>query len=391
MRPLILVGFAEALSAPEVVFSLSRAGFRLRLFTRRGTPSRLARRLGIELIEITAPEEDIDAARADLLAACGGADGLFALDDVSLRLATDIAGQTGPLVHIHATGERAEAGLNKGTQLMAARAAGLDVPDGPILRSPDDLPANHPVPAIAKPMDAIEIRDGRIVKGDVHYLMTSDDVARFRALPRLDGPLIVQPLIAGIGEGVFGHATADGVVEWSGHRRLRMMNPHGSGSSACEVLPPDETMRARAETMMTALGWRGPFMIELLRDANGTAWFMELNGRVWGSMALARRNGFDYPAWAAEAAFDPDFVPMRGPERRQTVRHLGREILHLLFTLRGPKTDFHRDGWPSFPRSLLAVLRPGRPSGFYNHDPRYPGFFIADALDTVKAALRKRK
>ena len=40
-------------------------------------------------------------------------------------------------------------------------------------------------------------------------------------------------------------------------------------------------------------------MIELLRDRDGVAWFMELNGRTWGSLALARRLGLEYPAWAA--------------------------------------------------------------------------------------------
>ncbi len=36
---------------------------------------------------------------------------------------------------------------------------------------------------------------------------------------------------------------------------------------------------------------------------------MELNGRTWGSMALARRRGLDYPAWAVQAALDPEFEP----------------------------------------------------------------------------------
>ncbi|MFK7751196.1 MAG: hypothetical protein AB8B51_01480 [Sedimentitalea sp.] len=391
MRPLLLVGFAEALSAPEVVFGLTAAGFRLRLFTRKGTSSRLARTLKLDLVEVTAPEHDIAATRADLLRACDDVDGLFALDDVSLRLCTDLAEQTKGLRHIHATGARAEAGLNKATQLAAARAAGLDVPDGPILNLPDDLPENIALPVIAKPVHAVELRDGKILKDDVHYLMNAQDVARFRALPSLAAPLIVQPLIHGTGEGIFGHATTEGVIGWSGHQRVRMMNPHGSGSSACRVLTPDPDLCKRIETMMMALDWRGPFMIELLRDDKGTPWFMELNGRVWGSMALARRNGLDYPVWATESAFDPDFTPQQGPERQDTVRHLGRDVLHLLFALRGPKTDFHKQGWPKFLHSLPRVLQPATGRAFYNYDPRHKGYFIGDAVDTVRATLRKRK
>jgi len=391
MGPLLLVGFAESLSAPEVVFSLLNAGYRLRMFARKGRTSRLARTVGAEIVEITAPETDIAAAQQDLVAACKGVDGIFALDDVSLRLCADIAGQTPDIRHIHATGDSAEVALNKETQLRVARAAGLSVPDGLILHTPADLPQSHPVPAIVKPMHAVETVQGRITKGDVHYLMTREDVQNLREADALPGPLIVQPLIHGVGEGVFGHATPTGVVQWSGHRRLRMMNPHGSGSSACEVLEPDPVLRGKIEQLMRDLAWRGPFMIELLRDAQGTAWFMELNGRVWGSMALARRNGLDYPAWAAASAWEPDFQPQRGPQRRQSVRHLGREILHLLFLVKGPKTAFHRANWPRLSQSLLGVFRPGKAAGFYNYDPAHRFFFLADAWDTVASALKRRR
>ena len=47
------------------------------------------------------------------------------------------------------------------------------------------------------------------------------------------------------------------------------------------------------------------FMIELLRDRTGKVWFVELNGRPWGSMALSRRQGFEYPAWHVKLAIDP--------------------------------------------------------------------------------------
>ena len=88
-----------------------------------------------------------------------------------------------------------------------------------------------------------------------------------------------------------------------------MMNPHGSGASACRLNPVEPGLSEAAERMMTGIGWRGPFMIELLRDDAGTAQFMELNGRLWGSTALVRRAGFDYPAWAVAQALDPGFAP----------------------------------------------------------------------------------
>ena len=59
------------------------------------------------------------------------------------------------------------------------------------------------------------------------------------------------------------------------------------------------------------------FMLELLRDAAGTPWFMEVNGRPWGSMALAVRRGFDYPVWAVRRrSTRPSSPSRRTPSRR---------------------------------------------------------------------------
>ena len=145
--------------------------------------------------------------------------------------------------------------------------------------------------------------------------------------------------------------------------------------------------------MLAAIGWRGPFMVEFLRAADGTLWFMEVNGRLWGSLALARRAGFEYPAWAVAQAAQAGFVPTRDPAANgpATVRHLGRDLLHLLHVLRGPRTVFHRAGWPRFWPTLQAVLRPGPRSGFYNFDPRWPGFFLRDAVAVVRQAWGNRQ
>lgn len=82
------------------------------------------------------------------------------------------------------------------------------------------------------------------------------------------------------------------------------MNPQGSGSSACisQAVPPD--VKPKVEALIAEAEWRGLFMVEMLRDHSGKAWFVELNGRPWGSMALSRRQGYEYPAWHVKLAMD---------------------------------------------------------------------------------------
>jgi hypothetical protein len=218
--------------------------------------------------------------------------------------------------------------------------------------------------------------------------MEAADLDRLPPDDRLSYPALVQPLIAGQGEGIFGFAAAGGITAWSGHRRIRMMNPHGSGASACRLRPVEPGLMEAARRLMTGIGWRGPFMIELLRDAAGTAHFMELNGRLWGSTALVRRAGLDYPAWAVAQALDPGFAPPEvQPRDPGVVRHLGRDLVHLLFVLRGPQSAFHRAGWPRFWPALGAVLRPGPGRQFYNWDPGHRWFHLRDAASTVGHSL----
>src|SRR5262249_50389743 len=111
------------------------------------------------------------------------------------------------------------------------------------------------------------------------------------------GPLLAQPFVVGAGGGVFGLATHEGGKAWGGDRRLRMMNPQGSGSSACISQLVSEDIRANVTRLIERTGWRGLFMVELLRDEQGQLWFVEFNGRPWGSISLSRRQGLDYPHW----------------------------------------------------------------------------------------------
>lgn len=386
----VLIGFANALAAPETVFSLLQAGHDVRAFTRRGARASILKRLPLGApIEITPPEGDADAAAEDLRAALRteAIDVVMGLDDVSLWLIDRAADQT-PAASM--VGPSLRYALDKEAQIEAARAAGLAVPPTAIVRGADDVPVDFEFPAIVKPSAAIELENGRLKKGDVHYLTRHADAANIPQLPADAPPFLMQPLIHGVGMGVFGFAGADGPTAWFGHRRVRMMNPHGSGASACAAAAPDDDLKAAAERFIRAIAWRGPFMIELLRGADGTPWFMELNGRLWGSTALARRMGFEYPAWAVAQALDPSFRPTPpAAAEGMEIRHLGRDLLHLLFVLRGPKSDFHRVGWPKFLGSMARVLTPVRPSRYYNFDPSFPTFFLKDAAETVMHALRR--
>lgn len=390
----VLIGFANALAAPEAVFSLLAAGHRVRAFARKGERPPILRHLPLgAAIEITPPEEDADAAAADLAAALDNPaiDVVLGLDDVALWLVEHAA--AGKAVKLaNAVGAPLEVALDKALQVAAAESAGIATPLTAFVRRAADVPAAMTYPAIVKPSRAIERAGPGLAKGATYFLENPADAATVPDLPESAAPYMVQPLVRGVGEGAFGYATANGVVAWFGHRRLRMMNPHGSGASACEPAPPEPALREAVERFLEAINWRGPFMVELLRDADGKPWFVELNGRLWGSTALARRMGFEFPAWAVQQALDPAFQPKQPPELpARTIRHLGRDLLHVLFVARGPKSSFHKVGWPKLLPTICAVLKPHRRNRFYNYDAAHRWFFLKEAISTVIATLRRSR
>jgi len=369
----VLLGFADSLAALESAWSLEAHGFEVVAFTRQGIRPPLALRKSVTVVDVTPPEEDAEACVRDLADVIGRFEpvAVLPLDDQAVWVCSrtkDLAPIAGPV------GEAARFALDKSEQFAAARDAGFAVPV-----------EGDKGPWMVKPTLAVVEADGRLQRPTGTIARTPDEVEAAKA--RIAGPVVVQRAVTGVGEGVFGIATEGGVEAWSAHRRIRMMNPRGSGSSACRSIPVSEPLRVATERLIGGLGWRGLFMVEVLRDDAGTPWFMEVNGRPWGSMALAVGRGLHYPAWAVELALDPGFrppIPEDSPHR--IYRHLGREIVHLAAVMRGAKgSDAGR--WPGRLETLRA-MRPRRGDRWYNWRRGEARVLLRDAWATVASQLK---
>jgi hypothetical protein len=387
----VLIGFGNALAAPETAWSLLESGARVVAFVRRGTRCALRRSRDVEMIEITAPEQDARAAVADLRAAVAderfGA--LMPLDDTALWLCSAAAAGVLPVPVVGPTGAAAQLALDKSLQVAAALRAGFAVPRTHHVDTTADLAALSEFPIVLKPALAMAERDGRLARGTAYVCANAAELAA--AARSWDGaePMLAQPFIPGVGEGLFGLAGPAGLTALSAHRRIRMANPQGSGSSACESIAVDPQLAEAAERMLVGASWRGMFMLEFLRGEDGTPWFMELNGRPWGSMALARRLGLEYPSWALRRLDDPGFEPAIQPRSGQVCRHLGRELVHLMMVMRGPRSAA-LTSWPSRRETLRQVLRVRRSDRWYNWRPGELGLFVEDTVRTVQAHVPSR-
>jgi predicted ATP-grasp superfamily ATP-dependent carboligase len=397
-KPLVLMGFAEAQSAPEVAWSLADAGFEVWSFGRRDRRSALGRSKYAKVLEVTPPEIDAQATVDDIFSVANAANRagagrtgvMLPLDDATVHLCGQAAMPpgwklAGPLF------SDAKLALDKKVQVEMARAAGFLVPETMVASTTDEaLRYAGCFPIIFKPADAISFKDGRLRKGRNWICANRAEFERAVASWQGNGTFLIQPFLYGAGEGIFGFATVHGVEAWSAHRRLRMMNPHGSGSSACVSQPVPEDLKGPAEKLVKDTGWRGLFMIELLRDDSGKRWFVEFNGRPWGSMALSRRQGLEYPAWNVKLAADPQWCPPKSETAASTLvcRNLGREIMHLMFVLRGRNSSAIRN-WPSFWRSAAGVLNISLRDSFYNFRRDDLKVFVSDCYYTIRDQVFK--
>jgi predicted ATP-grasp superfamily ATP-dependent carboligase len=398
----ILVGFAEALSAPETVWSLLDGGFPVIAFARKGRSSALRYSRHVVCHEICAPESDLQASLSDLRALMASIQAkaedaqliFFPLDDKAVWLGSKLRLNDRWLL-AGPSGAQAELALNKCVQTRMAREAGFNVPETLLVRNSNqalDFAKRVGFPIILKAADCVPEYQGRVYSCRKWICANQGELESAIKEWKERVPLLAQAFVRGVGEGVFGLAAREGIRAWSGHHRVRMMNPQGSGSSACASQEVSPELKSTVEAFISKAAWRGLFMIEMLRDDSGKLWFVEINGRPWGSMALCRRQGLEYPAWHVELAMDERSPAGASVPSGPAIlcRHAGREFMHVLFVLKGPKSNA-LSKWPSFWKTIGDVVRFHSKDGLYNWRRDDPRVFIADFYYTIHDNIFKSR
>jgi hypothetical protein len=197
---------------------------------------------------------------------------------------------------------------------------------------------------------------------------------RIRLLAGEDVEAVLQQPVDGVLEAVVG-IVADGRLHGLVHQRSAGLWPTPSGvTSRARTVRPDRRLVAGAERLLGELGWSGLVQLQFLRTPDGTPFLIDLNGRFFGSMALALAAGGNLAdAWARQALGEP--LPSL-PEARPGVRFLwaAGDVRRALVERRGGLLP-----------DLASVLRrlPGSvPSVWDRHDP-------GPALSVARERLRR--
>ena len=108
---------------------------------------------------------------------------------------------------------------------------------------------------------------------------------------------LVQELVEGSVTNLCCFAASGEIVAVHQYRSLRRMGWEGN-SILREVTETDPRLVDHARRLLRNLGWDGVAQVAfIVRESDGASWYMETNGRFWGSMQGSVAIGWDFPYW----------------------------------------------------------------------------------------------
>jgi len=181
-----------------------------------------------------------------------------------------------------------------------ASSAGLETPPTLAL-TPSELGRRSDeleYPLVVKPLTSFtSSREGGLQRTPVRVASSPSELQEI--IDGSDGERrLIQPYLTGELMAVVG-VSWHGEVVCSSHQVARRIWPPRSGISAyAETVPRDSEIDRGVARLLGSLGWSGIFEAQFV-SAENTHYLVDLNPRVYGSMALAVAAGLNLPAiWA---------------------------------------------------------------------------------------------
>jgi FAD-dependent urate hydroxylase len=268
--------------------------------------------------------------------------------------------------------------LDKLVLAEAASAAGLPAPDSELCPGREAaLAAAHRFgfPVVLKAARAVFQLGGARRPGSVRV---SDGESLVRLLPRYGNPCMVQRAEAGPILSFGGVLAGGRLLGTAVSRYLRTWYPEAGNVSFSETVEPPRGLSDRIVTLLSIVGWEGIFEVELIARPDGSLSTIDLNPRVYGSLALAIAAGANLPAlwcrWLVGGDPNPEVA-------RPGVRY------------RWEDADMRHFLWQARRRRIGAaarVLRPRRRTVHPHFRLKDPGPLAARALALARTAAGRR-
>ena len=177
---------------------------------------------------------------------------------------------------------------------LAEAATVLDVP--PTTPATDEALAAVDGTVVLKSRSHATVRSSTVVSADRETLRNAAAVMRAAGAEpvlqeHVSGPLMALSLVLW-----------DGVVAVVQQQSLALWPPDAGISARAETVPVDTGLLDRVVTFLDGIGWRGLAQLQFVDGQR----LIDVNGRLYGSLALASAAGVDLATvWAASATGNP--------------------------------------------------------------------------------------
>ncbi len=184
--------------------------------------------------------------------------------------------------------------LNKESTLAIAARCGIPVPREFTV---DALTKVGDIPELTFPVVAKPRKKSSADTFKVRYFQSEQDLGDALRSGVLDNA-ILQEYSHGQGVGVEVLFHQGEFIASFQHRRLKEVPRDGGAAAVAVAEPVDPELKNMALKLLRGLEWEGVAMVEFRHDPRtGAATLMEVNGRYWGTVALAIQAGVDFPVY----------------------------------------------------------------------------------------------
>ncbi len=309
-RPTALVTDAADPQAVATIRSLGRAGWRVVATGHDpGAPGLRSRWVAAGHV-IPAAEHEQSAALEALTDRCQSeqVDLLIPVCDQSILAVSSARHRFGSTSVALPTPASLELAMDKGQTLALAAEIGIPIPETRMVTAPGELTeatSGLGWPLVVKPVRSHRpAEDGTTVTQPVGYALGPGELETRLAPFGSDAfPVLLQRYAEGVGVGVELLTDRGRPLAAFQHRRLREMPISGGPSSLRVSEAVDPALLTMSARLLTAMEWTGLAMVEYRVGADGPV-LMEVNGRIWGSMALPVLAGMDFPRRMADLFLD---------------------------------------------------------------------------------------
>lgn len=361
-RPVLVLG-AEPRIAVTIARSLHRRGIPTDIGVLTANEPRVRSRAVRQFLRFPSPHDSSDhffeALREQIR--LQGYDVLIPCSDSTLTACMAHYEQLSELLHVacpppQTTGRI----LNKQMTLQAAERCGIRFPRTYRFRAPEDLEAMRDTlrfPLIAKPAEKLKVGAFK-TRGFQSFAQLEQ---AFVENPEFGIQNLIQEHCKGVGVGVEMLMHRGEAVALFQHRRLKELPATGGVSVLAIAEELDPRLVEMSVRLLRELDWYGVAMVEFLYDAaSAEATLMEVNGRYWGSIALATHAGVDFPGLHWQVIHGERLEALPDYRRGLRARWLTGDLLRLysLFFPSAASAGTSGGRWKEAAR-FVADFRPG--------------------------------